>query len=278
MNIGCHLSIRHGYEQAARTAIQLKAGAYQYFPKNPRSLTIKRFNEKDAQACAALCQEHGILTIAHSPYPTNLASEAGKLQQATAASLRNDLEIANACGSVGVVVHFGKYKGGDPLQGYKNIIQCLHEVLSDWQGRSKLLIENQAGEGTGMGTTLEELMQIRNLSDYREHIGFCFDTCHAFASGLWSSEPGGWSKLEKHAEDIGYFEHLLAVHMNDSMYPGGKGKDRHENIGKGHIGADRFHHFLQSPPIRALPLVLETPTPADGSHASEMDYVRRLSV
>ncbi|PZE21822.1 deoxyribonuclease IV [Paenibacillus xerothermodurans] len=277
MRVGCHISIRKGYAEAARTALQLGAGAYQYFPKNPRSLTVKRYDPKDTDACAELCRKHGILSIAHSPYPTNLAADDPKMREANIRSLRNDLEIADACGSVGVVVHFGKYKGRDPLQGYKNIIQCLHGVLVDWEGQAKLLIENQAGEGMSMGTTLEELMQIRNLSEFRNHIAFCFDTCHAYASGLWSTDAGGWKQLSDKAEALGYFEHLRAVHLNDSMYPGGMGKDRHQNIGQGHIGADRFRELLQSSAVRALPLVLETPTPANGSHASEIDYVRTLA-
>jgi deoxyribonuclease-4 len=277
MQAGCHLSIRSGYEQAAKSALKLGAGAFQYFPKNPRSLTVKQWNAKDAEACARFCRAHGIASIAHSPYPCNLASEDADLRQATVRSLRNDMQIAEACGSVGVVVHFGKYKGTDTLQGYKNIIQCLHEVLSGWQGQAKLLIENQAGDGTNMGTTLEELVQIRNLSDCREHIGFCFDTCHAYACGLWPSHPGGWLELAAKASATGYFDHLLAVHLNDSQYPGGMGKDRHANIGSGHIGAERFRQFLQTGVIRKLPLVLETPTPHSGTHASELAFIHELA-
>lgn len=277
VKIGCHLSIRNGYLEAAKAAVKLQATAFQYFPKNPRSLTVKQWNAKDADACASFCKEQGIYSIAHSPYPTNLAVDEGELQKATVRSLRNDLAIADACGSVGVVVHFGKYKGTDPLQGYKNIIQCLHEVLSDWQGNAKLLIENQAGEGSGMGTTLEELVQIRNLSAFREHIGFCFDTCHAYASGLWPTSSGGWSMLEEKASRLGYFDHLQAVHLNDSVYEGGSGKDRHAIIGTGHIGAERFRQCLRTFSGLDLPLVLETPAPSGGNHGPEIRYVQELS-
>ncbi|MCS7461140.1 deoxyribonuclease IV [Paenibacillus doosanensis] len=277
MYIGCHLSIRRGYLEAARTAYKMRASAYQYFPKNPRSLTIKQWSGKDAAACAAFCREHGIVSIAHSPYLTNLASEDEGLRRACVLSLRNDLEIAEACGSLGVVVHFGKYKGTDPLQGYKNIIQCLHEVLADWQGAAKLLIENQAGEGSLMGTTIEELVQIRTLSDRREHIGFCFDTCHAYASGLWPAEPGGWEKLQAAAERLGYFDHLTAVHLNDSRYAGGLLKDRHAMIGKGEIGEKRFRESLRFLRGLKVPVILETPVPYGGSHAPEIEYVRALA-
>lgn len=277
MHIGAHISIRNGYLEAAKTAVKLNANAFQYFPKNPRSLGVKQWNRQDAQACARFCQEHGILSIAHSPYPTNLAAEEPSLVQATVRSLRNDLEIADACGSVGVVVHFGKYKGQDTLQGYKNIIQCLHEVLSDWDGQAKLLIENQAGEGSLMGTTLEELVQIRKLSEYRNHIGFCLDTCHAFACGLWPASDGGWAQLAAKAEQTGYMAHLLAIHMNDSMYPSCQYKDRHAMIGYGEIGEARFREFLQWARNKELALVLETPVPRGLSHAPEIAYVRELA-
>jgi deoxyribonuclease-4 len=276
MKIGCHLSISKGFTEAAKTAIELKAGTYQYFPKNPRSLTVKRFNAQDTEQCAQLCREHDIVSIAHSPYPSNLATEDSSLFKATAASLRNDLEIAEACGSVGVVVHFGKYKGSDPLQGYKNIIQCLQEVLKGWQGNAMLLIENQAGEGTRMGTTLEELMQIRSLSEYKNHIGFCFDTCHAYASGLWPTGKHGWKELERRMVELGYLEHLRAIHLNDSLYAGGMGKDRHATIGKGEIGAERFREMLHSTSVRKLPFFLETPKDEHGSHADEIAFVRSL--
>ncbi|MNI93140.1 endonuclease 4 [compost metagenome] len=70
-------------------------------------------------------------------------------------SLRNDLEIAEACGSIGIVVHFGTFKARNPLQGYQNIIQCINDVLSGWKGTSKLLIANQAGNHGEMGMTTE---------------------------------------------------------------------------------------------------------------------------
>jgi deoxyribonuclease-4 len=279
MQIGCHISIRGGYLEAAKMAIQLGAASFQYFPKNPRSLSVKAFNRSDAESCTLFCREHGLLSIAHTPYPTNLAVEDGEMRRVTVTSLRNDLDIADACGSVGIVVHFGKYKGADPLQGYKNIIQCLNEVLTGYKGSALMLIENQAGEGSAMGTTLEELVQIRSLCAYPELIGFCFDTCHAFASGLWPVSPDGFRQLERKAHELGYLAALRAVHLNDSMYPGGEGKDRHAMIGKGEIGEERFVPLLRSKrlaQIQELPLVLETPAPRGMTHAPEIRYVKEL--
>jgi deoxyribonuclease-4 len=275
MHIGSHVSTRGSYEGAAQAAFGMGAGAFQYFPKNPRSLALKtKWNTNDTQNCAAYSKEKGLLSIGHSPYPLNLAvdEEDRSLMRAV---LMNALEITEACGSVGLVVHFGKYHGKDRMQGYKNIIQLLNEALMDWQGNSLVLLENQAGEGTGMGTTLEELVQVRSLCDVQDRIGFCFDTCHAFAGGIWSESL--WKRFEENGEKLGYFQQLKAVHLNDSMHPFGSRRDRHANIGQGHIGLDAFRMLLASPYLRGIPVVLETEPTEHGGHQTEIALVKSLA-
>ncbi|MGO4376441.1 TIM barrel protein, partial [Paenibacillus sp. MCAF20] len=142
-----------------------------------------------------------------TPYPTNLSVEDQEMQEITIRSLKNDLDIADACGSIGVVVHFGKYKGtGDPLTGYKLMINMINNVLMNYKGKTLLLIENNAGQGGKMGITLEELVQIRKLTDYPELIGYCLDTCHAFASGLWTGH--NWAELVEKGTQLEYFTDL----------------------------------------------------------------------
>lgn len=274
--IGGHLSIRDGYAGAARTAILLGAGAFQYFPKNPRSLTVKAFDRQDAARCRKLCEDHDIQSVAHTPYPSNLAVDpkAAREQFArTVASLRNDLEIAEACGSLGIVVHFGTYKAGNPLQGYQNIIQCINEVLSGWSGRAKLIIENQAGDHGDMGTTLEELVQIRKLCDSRERIGFCLDTCHAFASGMWTG--GEDHAFAAKAADLGFWEGLSVIHLNDSKYPARSRKDRHARVGEGFIGEEGFRQLLQMEEVQGIPFIFESEKDAAGTYREDMEKVRR---
>jgi deoxyribonuclease IV len=272
MLLGSHLSIRNGYLGAARTAEKMGANCYQYFPKNPRSLTIKSFDSKDAEACAAFCKEHHIISVAHTTYPTNLAAVESDVQTATLGSLRNDLDIVEACGSIGLVVHFGKHKGLDPLVGYKLMIELLNQCLKDWTGDAHILIENNAGQGVRMGTTFEELVQIRKLTDYPEKISFCLDTCHAFASGLWSG--ANWPDVEAKGVELEYFEHLKVIHLNDSVYGTQSYRDRHANVGKGKVGEEAFMEFLSSPAIRSIPLVLETPEFISYSHQDEINYIR----
>ncbi|WP_134683077.1 deoxyribonuclease IV [Brevibacillus migulae] len=274
MKIGCHVSIRSGFAGAARAAWEMGASSFQYFPKNPRSLAVKAFDHRDAAACKQFCEKNGIVSIAHTPYPTNLSVDDPDLYQATVRSVINDLEIANACGSIGLVVHFGQYKGKveDPLFGYKQMIRMVNDILGQWTGAALLLIENNAGQGNSMGMTIEELVQIRQLLAQPERVGYCLDTCHAFASGMWNGTD--WQPVARKARELGFLKHVKAIHLNDSMHPTGSRRDRHANIGKGHIPEAAFQEVFETPEFRELPCVLETPHPAGESHQKEIAWVK----
>jgi deoxyribonuclease IV len=273
MFIGSHVSTRGGYIGAAKTALSIGANAFQYFPMNPRSLATKMVNPRDAEACAQFCRDHGMLSIGHAPYPLNPAAEENE-RNLMVRLLVNGLDITNACGSVGLVVHFGKYVGKDPLQGYKNIIQCLNSATRAYAGSSLILLENQAGEGAQLGLTIEEMAQVRKLCEQPEKIGFCLDTCHAFASGLWHGHD--WMELEARGEQLDYLPHLKAVHLNDSVYPYGSRRDRHANIGTGYIGNENMQQILASEYLQHIPIVLETRT-REGTHRDEIAHVRILA-
>lgn len=274
MRIGSHVSTGGSYLQAAETAEKLGANAFQYFPKNPRTIAPKSFSAADAERCKAFCRERGLVSIAHGPYPVNPAAE-GEASDRMALCTLNDLAIADACGSIGVVVHFGQYKGKDPLAGYRNIIQWVNKVTSRWHGEAVVLLENQAGDHGPMGTTPEEWAQIRSLCDEPGKVGFCLDTCHLFASGEWAE--GGWTAFAQRARKLGVWDHVRAVHLNDSLHPRGSRKDRHAPIGAGWIGEAGFRGLLATPEIRQVPLFLETPTSAGRSHREQIALARRLS-
>lgn len=274
MKLGCHVSIRDGYLNAAKTALALGAQSFQYFPKNPRNMGVKVFDVGDAAACKHFCQEHQLLSIAHTPYPTNLSVTQASLYQRTVESVRNDLEIADACGSIGAVVHFGQYRGADPLRGYQVMITMINEILADWIGSALLLIENNAGQGGRMGTTLEELTQVRSLLAVPDKVGFCLDTCHAFASGLWRGD--NWAEVVEQGGRLDYLQHVCSIHLNDSVYESGSFRDRHANIGRGRMGIDALAELLRTPEFADLPVVLETPKPTNGSHRDELQFLREL--
>jgi deoxyribonuclease-4 len=156
MIVGSHVSIKTGYLGAAKKAVANHASAFQFFPKNPRSLSIKDFDYEDAQNCKEFCLQNQIKSVVHTPYSTSLTPPEDK-KELTILSLLNDLEIANTCGSIGVVVHYGnQISKTDPLASYQLMLDILNTVLSKWNGPCLLLLENNAGTKGGLGKTFEE--------------------------------------------------------------------------------------------------------------------------
>ena len=54
-------------------------------------------------------------------------------------------------------------------------------------------------------------------------------------------------------------DQIAAFHVNDSKNPREAHKDRHENFGKGYIGADALMQVIRDPRFEKIPKILETP-------------------
>jgi deoxyribonuclease-4 len=52
---------------------------------------------------------------------------------------------------------------------------------------------------------------------------------------------------------------VAALHCNDSKTALGAGRDRHENIGEGHIGRAGFEAMIAHKGLAKVPLLLEVP-------------------
>ena len=50
---------------------------------------------------------------------------------------------------------------------------------------------------------------------------------------------------------------MLVVHVNDSKNERGAHKDRHENIGYGHIGFETLNHIVHHPKLKDVPKFLK---------------------
>jgi deoxyribonuclease-4 len=75
-------------------------------------------------------------------------------------------------------------------------------------------------------------------------------------------------------ERIG-LDRLCCLHANDSATPLGSRRDRHENVGRGAIGAG-MAVMLGHPRLQGLPAIMETPGSGHGPDAREVAALRRL--
>jgi deoxyribonuclease-4 len=79
-------------------------------------------------------------------------------------------------------------------------------------------------------------------------------------------------------QEVG-FDRLVAVHANDSKVELGSGRDRHENIGEGHIGIDGFRRILHHRGFTDVPFLLEVPgfgADAKGPDKQNVDLLKQL--
>lgn len=275
MRIGCHVSIGKGFPQAVENAHRLGCEAFQFFTKNPRAFKGKSADPKAAAEGRALMERYGLVAVAHAPYITNLSTPDPVLQATSIASLKQDLENAEAFGAVGCVCHMGKHVDMGEAYGMSRMVETLDMLLEAYTGSCMLLLENTAGQGSELGTTLEQCLEVRSRVQQPGRIGFCFDTCHGFAAGAYRSED--WDEFVARARSSGYLDHLKAVHLNDSKGEHGSRKDRHANLGKGFIGEEGIARILRSGAFAGLPVVLETPVADEAEYGQEIVYARSLA-
>lgn len=274
MKIGCHISISKGYSTAILNAQRLGCESFQFFTKNPRAFKGKDADPVEAEKGRKLLAETGLLAVAHAPYITNLSTPDDELQATSIASLKQDLQNAEAFGAIGTVCHMGKHVDQGVEYGMKRMVETLDILLDAYKGPTKLLLENTAGQGTELGTRIEQCLEVRSRVQQPDRIGFCFDTCHGMAGGAYTLDE--WAAFMDLARSSGYMDHLKAVHLNDSKFDFGSRKDRHAKIGQGFLGAEGIAKILKSGLFDHLPVILETPVETEEEYGPEMAFTRSL--
>ncbi|BAS28836.1 deoxyribonuclease IV [Limnochorda pilosa] len=272
MHLGCHLSVGRGFDKAVERAHELGAENLQYFPKNPRSFRLKAVDREACERASRAAREEGFLSVAHSPYVTNLSTPDEELAGITVASIANDLEIAEAYGSPYVVVHCGRHMGQGEEAGIRRMVELLDRIHEHYGGPAKLLLENTAGQGTELGTRFQELAEIRSRLAEPERAGYCVDTCHAFAAGVLDFRH--WDRFLEEIQRDGFLDSVGLFHLNDSRFEAGSHRDRHAKLGQGAIGKENLTRFLAEPLFQEIPFILETPVADEAEYGQEMRFAR----
>lgn len=270
MLLGCHLSIGKGFTSALVAAENLGINALQIFSHNASSWRMKEITSETAASFRQHFSESPVeYVVIHTMYLLNLASPDEALFERSIASLEEEIRRAGLLGIDQIVTHLGAHKGSGIDAGISRITTALDRVLSSDSVRRyphvHVLLEDTAGAGTTMGTTFSELGAIIDGLSDASHIGICFDTCHAFAAGYELRTPDGLAEtLEEFDREIG-LDRLCLIHLNDSKFPLGSRRDRHNHIGAGEIGEEAFSLIVNHPALRDLPFILETPKEIDGN-------------
>ncbi len=120
-----------------------------------------------------------------------------------------------------------------------------------------IALETMAGKGTEIGRSFEELAAIIDKVEANERLTVCLDTCHIHDAGYHVSD--GFDDVLNEFDKIVGVDRIKVVHVNDSKNERGAQKDRHENIGFGHVGFDALHYVIFHEEFKNIPKILETP-------------------
>jgi deoxyribonuclease-4 len=255
------MSVAGGLPRAVERAVVHRCDALQIFTKNAnqwrgRTLPPDEIREFRARVKAARLDP----VVSHASYLINLATTDPALRRQSLDAMGDEIDRAEALGLLGVVLHPGCYTAGNEADGLALIADGLLELLrARRRGKTMVLLEHTAGQGTALGATFEQLASIiAKMNDHRR-VGVCLDTCHLLASGYDLCSPEGYASTFKQFGHLVGFERLKAFHLNDSKKPLGSRVDRHEHIGQGCLGLEPFRRIVNDRRFRGLPMLLETP-------------------
>ncbi len=278
--LGAHVSASGGTPRAVQRAVKAGCDAFQLFVKSPRQWHARPLGRGEARAFRDAFQQSAVKrSVAHGTYLVNLAATDPATLRRSRSTLGVELGRCQTLGVPDLVVHPGAHLGRGVEAGMAAVAASLTRVLAQRRGRvTRLLLENTAGQGTVLGFRLEQLAEIRRLAGHRERIGFCIDTCHAFAAGYRLDRAAGWREFVGELDRHLGLANVGCLHLNDSHHEAGSRRDRHANIGQGRIGRAALKRLLRDPRLDGLPMLLETPLGDDGlGHQRDLALLRQLA-
>ena len=259
--LGAHLSIAGGLPRAVDRAEASGCEALQIFTKSAGQWRARPLPADEIARFRARVAETGIRpVVAHNSYLINVAAASPDLRAQSIAALGEELDRAEALGLDGLVMHPGSYTSGTEDRGLMLIADAVSGLLrARPRGRTMVLLEQTAGQGTNLGCRFEHLAAILERMKGSRRVGVCLDTCHLLAAGYDICTEEGYERTFLEFDRLVGLERIKAFHLNDSKKPCGSRVDRHEHIGKGCLGIAPFRRLLNDPRFAELPMLLETP-------------------
>lgn len=266
--VGRHIS--GNIDFAPDIARRTNCNSMQIFIGSPAQWKVKEVDEKEAENFRAKCDEKQIdPVVVHMPYLPNFASPNAVNYERSVNALESNIDRCNKIGAKYLVMHLGSSIGTPKSDAILRVASAVSSVVDD--ADYMLLLENQAGSVNSVGSQLEDLVEINDRIASKK-VGYCVDTCHAFAGGYDIREEETLDKMDSVLD----FRDIHVIHANDSQQDLNSHKDRHENIGKGYIGISGFRTFLNYKGNKEKPILLETQTDRKNPDKAEIELVRSL--
>jgi len=272
---GAHLPLGQGMVRAVERAHAIGLDTLQVFSDNPTAWRRRAEPPKELPAFRARLDELEMGPIAiHGAYLINLAGSDPTLVERSGAVLAAELRVAPAFRARFVNVHIGSHRGTDRATGTARVAGEVARVLADVDDgpdAARLVLENSAGGGDGLGSSLEEIAGVVDALAERgvpaARVGICLDTAHLWGAGYAISDPAEVDRVVVEFDRLIGLDRLAMIHFNDSRAALGSNADRHEHVGAGSIGAAGMRAVLTHPGLSHATYSLETPGMDEGYDA-----------
>ncbi|MFI7304288.1 deoxyribonuclease IV [Micromonospora aurantiaca] len=247
MRIGAHVDPTDPLAEAAAR----QAEAVQFFLADPQGWKAPKPREDADRLRSA-----DVDLYVHAPYVINVATLNNRIRIPSRKLLLAHATAAADVGAKGLIVHGGHVNAGhDVAVGFDNWRKTFAYAADSGGFPLPVLIENTAGGDNACARHLDSLARLWDaLGDHE--VGFCLDTCHAYAGG---------------EELLGLVDRVKAItgridliHANNSKGAFNSGQDRHDNLTGGTIDPELLVALIRA---AGAPVIVETPGGVEGQTA-----------
>lgn len=308
MRIGAHVAVLGNYLKMKEYADSVGCECVQIFAKNARQYKYSAPKpERLEQMAQVLNDDPGFGVYSHTAYLINLSSLDDDIREKSTEALAGELAIGAMLGLDGVNTHVGNDKGGDDAAAADRAADSIcraharaDEILENWCGSGlspaasadssglpvvpPLILEDAAGAGNQFGCTVSQMALIVDgvlsrgfeRGDTDSDIALCIDTCHAWAQGYDVASADGWIQLIEQIDESMGIGRLHLIHSNDSKFGRGEHKDRHEWVGKGHIGPAGFEFMMTCDKLQHTDVILEIPGEVPDKDIENIELLKNM--
>jgi deoxyribonuclease IV len=279
LKIGSHVSMsgKKMLLAASEEAVSYGSNTFMIYTGAPQNTRRKKIEDLNIEVGRKHMEENGINEIiVHAPYIINIGNAANPATFELGVNfLRTEIDRTEAIGASQIVLHPGSHVKEGAEVGIKKIIEGLNEVLTGDE-KVQIALETMAGKGSECGRSFEEIAMIIDGVKHNDKLSVCFDTCH--------THDAGYNIVEDFDGVLAEFDHTVGIdrikvlHINDSKNARGAHKDRHENIGFGHIGFNALNYVVHHPQLMEIPKILETPYVGEDKNNKKPPYKHEIEM
>ena len=279
LKIGSHVSMsgKKMLLGASEEAVSYGSNTFMIYTGAPQNTRRKKIEDLNIEVGRKHMEENGINEIiVHAPYIINIGNAANPATFELGVNfLRTEIDRTEAIGASQIVLHPGSHVKEGAEVGIKKIIEGLNEVLTGDE-KVQIALETMAGKGSECGRSFEEIAMIMDGVKHNDKLSVCFDTCHTHDAGYNLIEDFD-GVLEEFDRIVG-INRIKVLHINDSKNARGAHKDRHENIGFGHIGFNALNYVVHHPQLMEVPKILETPYVGEDKNNKKPPYKHEIEM